>query len=259
MNIITWNVNGIRAVAKKGFADFLRKENPGIVCLQEVKISDSAREKVEFDFPYYIEHWNSAERLGYSGTAILARENDNVLENKTLICVKNGIGIERFDTEGRVQTAEFKDFYLVNAYFPNANHELSRLNYKLNFNDALLEYLQKIEKKKPFILCGDLNVAHKEVDLARPKDNINNPGFTVEERKWFDKIVKLGYIDVYRRFYPEKVQYTWWSYRFKAREKNIGWRIDYFVASKKMLDKVKNIEILDNIFGSDHCPVRLEL
>jgi exodeoxyribonuclease III len=265
MTIITWNVNGIRAVIKKGFGEFLKKEKPDVLCLQETKIGDSAREKEQFsarggpafgwDFPNYEEYWNAAERPGYSGTAILISDKLKVKSEK----IKNGMNFDKFDIEGRVQTAEFPDFYLVNAYFPNSNHELSRLEYKMEFNESMLEYLRKLGKKKPFILCGDLNVAHQEIDLARPRENVGNAGFTYEERAWLDKIVKLGYYDVLRYYYPEKVQYTWWSYRARAREKNIGWRIDYFISSPGLIKKVKKIEIMDRVMGSDHCPVKLVL
>jgi exodeoxyribonuclease III len=259
MTIITWNVNGIRAVIKKGFGDFLEKEKPDVLCLQETKIGDSTREKEQqatnWDFPDYEEYWNAAERPGYSGTAIFQMQNAKCKNQN----VKNGMGIEKFDIEGRVQIAEFTDFFLVNAYFPNSNHELSRLEYKMEFNEAMLEYLIKLEKKKPFILCGDLNVAHNDIDLARPKENIGNAGFTYEERNWLDKMLKIGYIDVLRHFYPNKVQYTWWGYRFKSRERNIGWRIDYFICSPELIKKVKKIEILDRVMGSDHCPVKIVL
>ncbi len=255
MEIITWNVNGIRAVFKKGFADFLKEKKPDIVCLQETKIGDSAREKEKFDLAGYEEYWNPALRPGYSGTAMLISDKLKVDCKK----IVNGIGEQKFDIEGRVQTAELDDFYIVNAYFPNANHELSRLGYKQEFNDTILAYMKKLEKKKPLLLCGDLNVAHREIDLARPKDNIGNPGFTYEERAWFDKIVKLGYIDVFRHFFPNKVEYTWWSYRFRAREKNIGWRIDYFLCSHSLIKKTSHIEILDRVNGSDHCPVCIRI
>ncbi len=268
MKIISWNVNGIRAVVRKGFLDFLRKANPDILCLQEIKIAEEVKNKEKFDFPGYQEFWNCAQRPGYSGTAILINEkivgaeycsvplleHCSVSEN-----VNNGFDIKKFDIEGRVQTAEFKKFYLVNVYFPNANHELSRLNYKLEFNDNLLKYLKKLEKKKPVIIGGDFNVAHQEIDLSRPKDNIGNPGFTYEERDWMTKFFKAGFIDTFRKVYPKKQEFSWWSYKFNARARNIGWRIDYFCVSAKLVRCIKKPFILNKIQGSDHCPVGIEI
>jgi exodeoxyribonuclease-3 len=270
MKIITWNVNGIRAIAKKGFKDFLKKEKPDILCLQEIKISDSARAQHEFDFADYEEYWNSAQRPGYSGTAILIKNYELRIKNggrtklgfgypKPSFGVMNGIGVREFDREGRAQTVDLGKFYLVNVYFPNANRELSRLDYKIRFNDALLKYLKKLEKIKPVIICGDFNVAHEAIDLARPKDNEGNAGYTIEERAWMTEFLKNGFIDVYRNSKPKKQEYTWWSYRSGARIKNIGWRIDYFCISAKLLRRVKNIKILGKIPGSDHCPVKMEL
>lgn len=254
MKIISWNVNGIRAVAKKGFVDFLKTQKPDILCLQEIKISDSARLLTEFDFAAYTEYWNSAERPGYSGTAILVREGSKAAKD-----VKVGIGIAKFDKEGRVQVLESEKFWLLNVYFPNANHELSRLGYKLEFNDALLKYVKKLEKTKPVIITGDFNVAHEEIDLARPKENIGAPGFTAEERAWMTKFLKTGFIDTFREKNGQKVQYSWWSYRMMARDRNIGWRIDYFCVSAKLKRTLKKAYILDEIIGSDHAPIGLEL
>jgi len=282
MKIISWNINGIRAAVRKGFSVFLKKEKPDILLLQEVKIHDTAREREVFDFAGYEEYWNSAQRPGYSGTAILVKSGLNLSakqthpsqegptpsdlksetpsqEGNSNVAVRNGMGILEFDEEGRGQTAELPGFYLVNAYFPNANHELSRLGYKLDFNGALLRYVKKLEKKKPVIIAGDLNVAHREIDLARPKDNVGNPGFTAEERAWADKLVRAGYVDSFRYFHKDKVQYSWWSYRFNARARNIGWRIDYFFVSPKIIKKVKEAFILDSQKGSDHCPVGIEI
>ena len=256
MKIISWNVNGIRAVAKKGFSNFLSQEKPDILCVQEIKISDSARNKEEFDFLDYQEYWNSSDRPGYSGTLILVK---NKLAKDLEISNHNGLNIKKFDIEGRAQTIEFKKFYLVNAYFPNANHELSRLNYKLEFNSAIHSYLKKLKKKKPVIITGDFNVAHQEIDLARPKDNINNPGFTNEERFWMDKFLSSKFIDTYRHFNKNKIQYTWWSYRAGVRARNIGWRIDYFCASEAMMPYIKKSYILDKVYGSDHCPIGVEM
>jgi len=254
MKIISWNVNGIRAAVKKGFADFLKKAKPDILLLQEIKINDIARAKEIFDFKGYAEFWNSAERPGYSGTAVLIKEN-----LAPDAAVKNGLGQTLFDREGRAQTVELKNFYLVNAYFPNANHELSRLGYKLEFNEKILKFVKALEKNKPVILAGDFNVAHEEIDLARPKDNVGNPGFTDEERAWMTKFINSGFIDTYRQINKNKIQYSWWGYRFNSRARNVGWRIDYFCASQKMKKQIKDAFIWDKIMGSDHCPVGVEI
>lgn len=253
MKIISWNVNGIRAAVKKDFGDFLKKHRPDILCLQEIKINDAARAKEQFDFRDYQEYWHPAERPGYSGTAMLIKNNLPALS------VRNGLDEEKFDREGRVQTVELEKFYLVNAYFPNANHELSRLDYKLAFNVQVLKYVKKLEKTKPVILCGDFNVAHEEIDLARPKDNIGNPGFTDEERAWMTKFLNSGFIDTYRQINKNKIQYSWWGYRFNLRARNIGWRIDYFCVSKNFSQQIKDAFIMDKIMGSDHCPVGVEV
>lgn len=249
MFILSWNVNGIRAIAKKGFLDFLNMKKPDFLCLQEIKISDAMRAQTEFDFADYQEFWNSAQRPGYSGTAVLVK---NGIEAKQLPSLK-------WDNEGRIQVIEAKGFYLVNTYFPNANHELTRLDFKLDFNDKLLKYLKKLEKNKPIILCGDMNVAHEEIDLARPKDNVGSPGFTKEERTWMTKFLNAGFVDTFRFLNKNKIQYSWWSYRMRAREKNIGWRIDYFCVSKSFIKKVKTAFIWNEVMGSDHCPVGIEV
>ncbi len=254
MKIISWNVNGIRAVAKKGLTVFLRSARPDILCLQEIKISDAARLETEFDFAEYNEYWNSAKRPGYSGTAVLVRD-----DSSEVISVKNGIGESKFDDEGRVQTVELKKIYLVNIYFPNSNSELSRLDYKLEFNDLLLKYLKKLERKKPVVVTGDFNVAHEPIDLARPKENEGSAGFTPEERGWFSHFVKMGFIDTFRYLNGEKIQYSWWSFRAAARERNVGWRIDYFCVSDKLKKQLKKAYILDKITGSDHAPIGLEI
>ena len=243
----------MRAVMKKGFLDFLKKSSPDVLLLQEIKIDDISRAKEKFDFKNYSEFWHPAERPGYSGTAALIKNGLPILG------VKNGLGEKLFDREGRVETVEFKNFYLINAYFPNANHELSRLGYKLAFNDRILKYAKVLEKNKPVIICGDFNVAHEEIDLARPKDNVGNPGFTYEEREWMSKFLSSGYLDTYRYFYKNKIQYSWWGYRFNSRARNIGWRIDYFCAPKKLISRVKESFISDKIMGSDHCPVGVEI
>jgi len=254
MKIISWNVNGIRAVVKKGFKDFLRRYKPDILCLQEIKISAVVKDETEFDFAGYSEYWNCAARPGYSGTAILVREGFKGIKE-----VKNGMGLPEFDREGRVQIAELPGFYLLNVYFPNANRELSRLPYKIGFNEALLKYTKKLKKKKPVIVTGDFNVAHQEIDLARPKDNEGNAGFTETERSWLNKFLRAGYVDSYRVLNGQKVQYSWWSFRAGARARNIGWRIDYFCVSDRLEKSLKKAYILDKIKGSDHAPVGLEL
>ena len=254
MKIISWNVNGIRAVARKGFLDFLKKAKPDILCLQEIKISEDAILKEKFDFPGYIEYWHPAKRPGYSGTAILVKSKKLKVKSN-----KNGIRVKEYDIEGRVQTIEFEKFSLINVYFPHANHELTRLDYKLKFNREIFKYAKKLEKKTPVIIAGDFNVAHQEIDLARPKDNVGNPGFTDEERAWMDKFLNSGFVDTFRKLHPKKQKYSWWSYKFNARERNIGWRIDYFCTSAKMMRQVKKAFILNKILGSDHCPVGIEL
>lgn len=254
MKLISWNVNGIRAVAKKGFSDFLLQEKPDILGLQEVKISEQARLDQEFHFPGYNIHWHSALRPGYSGTAVLVRNN------LVGFCgVKNGLGEEKFDTEGRVQTVELDNFFLLNIYFPNANSELSRLGYKLEFNEALLKHIKRLEKKKGVIVTGDFNVAHQPIDLARPKANEGQAGYTKEERSWMNKFLASGYIDTFRHLHGERVQYSWWSYRMDARSRNVGWRIDYFCVLAKLGRLVKKAYILDQVTGSDHAPIGLEL
>lgn len=253
MKILSWNVNGIRAIIKKGFADFLQKEKPDVLCLQEIKIHDQARAKENFDFPGYQEFWNGAERPGYSGTAILVKSH-KVYKVESLE-IKNGFGIKKFDCEGRVQALDLSEFYLVNAYFPNSNHELSRLDYKIEFNNELLKYIKKLEKTKPVVICGDFNVAHEEIDLARPRENVGNPGFHPRERAWMNKLLAAGLVDTFRFLHPQKIQYSWWSYRAGARARNVGWRIDYFCVSEKMMKNIKTAFIADEILGSDHCPV----
>lgn len=249
---------------KKGFLDFLEKERPDILCLQEIKIAEKDIAQQEFNFSDYIEYYNSAERPGYSGTAVLVKNTSPLAPllikrvegaKATGRGVINGFGFKKIDIEGRVQTLELDKYFLVNVYFPNANHELSRLDYKLEFNKELLKYLKKLEKSKPVIICGDFNVAHNEIDLARPKENIGNPGFTDEERDWMTSFLKKGFVDTFRRQYPQKIQYSWWSYRAGARDRNVGWRIDYFCISDNIKNQIKSAFILDKIKGSDHCPV----
>lgn len=266
MRIISWNINGIRACLKKGFIEFLKKNKPDILGVQEIKICKSARtrEKIEGISKNYTEYWNSAKKPGYSGTMSLVKnlsssaKEELDLKSLKVVSEVNGLGVIKFDIEGRVQTIEFDKFYFLNIYFPNANHELSRLDYKEEFNKEFLKYIKKLDKIKPIIACGDFNVAHKEIDLKNHKTNIGNAGFTNIERAWMDKFLKAGFIDAFRHFHPNKTQYTWWSYRFKARARNIGWRIDYFLVSAKIIPYVKDVYVLDDVMGSDHAPVVLE-
>lgn len=217
--------------------------------MQEIKISDEARAQQNFDLQDYQEFWNPAQRPGYSGTAIFVINKIKVNEPRKL----------GWDNEGRVQTLDFGKFFLLNIYFPHSTHELTRLGFKLEFNDKIYSYAKRLSKQKPLIICADFNVAHEEIDLARPKDNIGNPGFTDEERIWMTKFLKAGIIDTFRHFNKDKIQYTWWSYRFNARARNIGWRIDYICVSKKLIAKIQKAYILDKVKGSDHCPVGIEL
>ena len=249
MLILSWNINGIRAAIRKGFIDFLKKTKPDVICLQEVKISDAKRVQEQFDFIDYQEFFNCAKRSGYSGTAILVRNGLVVKYLPTL----------DWDDEGRIQVLDIGHYYVVNIYFPNANHELSRLNLKIDFSDKLLAYLKKLEKDKPLIITGDYNVAHQEMDLARPKENVGSPGFTAEERAWMDKFLKAGFKDTFRELYPSKIQYSWWSYRAMARVNNVGWRIDYFCVSASIIKKISQAFILDRVMGSDHAPVGIEI
>lgn len=249
MKLISWNVNGLRACMTKGFADFLAEANPDVICLQETKMQ---KEQADFTFPGYHEYWYSAEKKGYSGTAIFTRQEP--------LSVSYGLGIEEHDHEGRVITAEYADFYLVCVYVPNSKDGLLRLDYRMVWEDAFRAYVTRLDQIKPVIICGDLNVAHKEIDLKNPKTNTRNAGFTIEERDKLSALLAAGFIDSFRHKYPDlKDAYSWWSYRFKAREKNSGWRIDYFLVSQKLEQRIAEAEILNQVFGSDHCPVLLEL
>lgn len=249
MKLISWNVNGLRAVLKKGFLDFVRKEKPDVLCLQEIK---AAREDVTVELPGYEQFWNSAERKGYSGTAVFTRVKP--------LKVVNGLGIDKHDAEGRVIRVEFPDFFLVNVYTPNSKRGLERLPYRTKEWDVdFLKTMRSLEKKKPVIFCGDLNVAHTEIDLANPKTNMKNHGFTPEERAGFDRIVEAGYVDSFRVFEKSGGHYTWWSPMSNARARNIGWRIDYFCLSKALAPRLKKAWILPHVLGSDHCPVAVEL
>ena len=247
MKFISWNVNGIRACMTKGFMDFFKEVDADIFCLQETKLQAG---QIEMDLEGYHQYWNYAEKKGYSGTAIFTK--------KEPISVAYGIGIEEHDKEGRVITLEFDDFYFITVYTPNSQTELARLDYRMTWEDDFKKYLKKLEEKKPVIFCGDLNVAHKEIDLKNPKTNRKNAGFTDEERAKFTELVNDGFIDTFRYFYPEMEGiYSWWSYRFKAREKNAGWRIDYFLTSASMKERLVSAKIHTEILGSDHCPVEL--
>lgn len=249
MKIVSWNVNGIRAVLGKGFHDFVKKENPEIICIQETKAHP---EQVDVELKDYEHHfWNSAEKKGYSGTAIFSKIKP--------LKVIYDMGIEEHDKEGRIITLEFKDFFLTTVYTPNSQRGLTRLEYRQKWDKDFLAFLKNLEEQKPVIFCGDLNVAHQEIDLKNPKSNKKNAGFTEEERQGFTKFVENGFIDTFRDLYPEKIEYSWWSYMHDARKKNIGWRIDYFAISPEIKSKVKDSKILCEVHGSDHCPVLLEL
>lgn len=251
LKILSWNINGLRAAASHGLGAVLASQSPDIIGLQEIKVSNEARTKVEFDFPKVEEFFNPAKRPGYAGTATFTKEKP--------LKYWIGWGEKSEDEEGRVQTLEFEKFYFVNCYFPNSNHELSRLPFKQEFNKNFLAYIKKLDKKKPVIATGDYNVAHEEIDLARPKDNVGNPGFTDEERKDFAKFVSAGFSDTFRKLNGNKVQYSWWSQRSMARARNVGWRIDYFLVSERFLKNVNKAYILDEALGSDHAPVGIEI
>ena len=248
MELISWNVNGLRAAIKKGFNTFLNEENPDIMALQEIKMK---KDQADFSFDGYFEYWNSADKPGYSGTLVLTK-------NKPLN-VEYGIHGKHYTDEGRVITLEYPQFYLVNVYVPNAQRELTRLDYRMDFEDVFREYLIELDLIKPVILCGDLNVAHEEIDLKNPASNRRNAGFTDEERGKFTQLLESGFTDTFRWLYPNTIQYSWWSYMFNARKNNAGWRIDYFLVSNRLSDKVIDSEILSAVFGSDHCPVKLTL
>ena len=247
MKLISWNVNGLRACMNKGFQEFLTASDADIFCVQETKMQ---REQAEFVFPGYHEYWNSAEKKGYSGTAVFSKEEP--------IAVTYDMGIEEHDHEGRVITAEFKDFYLVNVYTPNSKRELERLAYRMEWEDAFQKYVKDLDNNKPTIICGDLNVAHEEIDLKNYKTNHNNAGFTDEERAKMTQFLSNGFIDSFRYFYPDlEGAYSWWSYMFQARKKNAGWRIDYFLVSEKLQEQMVSAKIHSEILGSDHCTVEL--
>ena len=249
MKLISWNVNGIRACLTKGFSDFFKQADADVFCLQETKCQQG---QVELEFEGYKSYWNSAEKKGYSGTAIFTK--------KEPINVTYGIGKEKHDKEGRIITLEFENYYIVTIYTPNSKKELERLAYRMEWEDEIRKYLLHLNEKKPVIMCGDLNVAHKEIDLKNPKTNRRNAGFTDEERNKMTELLNAGFVDTFRYVYPEKTEsYTWWSYIGQARTRNAGWRIDYFITSKQIEKKIKDAIIYSEIYGSDHCPVGLEI
>ena len=247
--MISWNVNGLRACMKKGFQEYFEAADADIFCLQETKLQEG---QIDLELPGYHQYWNYAEKKGYSGTAIFSKVKP--------LSVTYGLGIEEHDHEGRVITLELESYYLITVYTPNSQEELRRLDYRMKWDDDFRAYLKKLEEKKPVIVCGDLNVAHKEIDLKNPKTNRKNAGFTDEERAKFTTLLESGFTDTFRYFYPEQEGiYSWWSYRFKAREKNAGWRIDYFLTSDSLKDKLRGAQIHTDILGSDHCPVELTI
>lgn len=249
MKLVSWNVNGLRACMGKGFMDFFKEADADIFCIQESKLQEG---QISLELPGYHQYWNYAVKKGYSGTAIFTKEEP--------MSVSYGLGLEEHDQEGRVITLEFPDFYMVTVYTPNSQDGLARLDYRMTWEEEFLKYLKKLEEKKPVIFCGDLNVAHKEIDLKNPKTNRKNAGFTDEEREKFSVLLENGFIDTFRYFYPDlKDAYSWWSYRFHAREKNAGWRIDYFLVSPQLKERLEDAVIYKDVFGSDHCPVALIL
>lgn len=249
MKLISWNVNGLRACVDKGFLDFFEQVDADVFCLQETKLQKG---QLRLELPGYHQYWNYAEKKGYSGTAVFTKEEP--------VSVAYGIGIEEHDKEGRVITLEFDSFYLVTVYTPNSQDGLKRLSYRMQWEEDFLAYLKKLEGKKPVVFCGDLNVAHKEIDLKNPKTNRKNAGFTEEEREKMTVLLNSGFLDTFRYFYPEKEgAYSWWSYRFQARAKNAGWRIDYFIVSESLKEKLQDAVIHSEVFGSDHCPVELTI
>ncbi|ENL6385684.1 exodeoxyribonuclease III [Listeria monocytogenes] len=249
MRLISWNVNGLRAAVKKGFLEYFEEVDADIFCLQETKLQEG---QIELDLPAYKDYWNYAVKKGYSGTAIFTKVEP--------LSVQYGLGIPEHDTEGRVITLEFEEFFMVTVYTPNSQAELKRLDYRMTFEDAILEYVKNLDKTKPVVLCGDLNVAHEEIDLKNPKTNRKNAGFSDEERAKFSAFLDAGFIDSFRYFYPNLTDaYSWWSYRMNARARNTGWRIDYFVVSERLKDKLVDAKIHADVLGSDHCPVELEL
>lgn len=251
MRLVSWNVNGLRAIMKKGFIESVKKLNPDILCIQETKMQEGQLD-LDVDLEEYEKYFNSAQKKGYSGTAVFTKVKP--------ISVSHGMNKEEHDKEGRIITVEYDDFYLVNVYTPNSKTELERLEYRMVWEDEFRHFLKELEKTKPVIVCGDLNVAHKEIDLKNPSSNRKSAGFTDEERNKFTELLEAGFIDTFRFFYPDKEgAYTWWSYLTKARERNAGWRIDYFLVSESLKDRLVDAKIHSDIYGSDHCPVELEI
>ncbi len=249
MKLVSWNVNGLRACIKKGFLDYFNKANADIFCIQETKLQEG---QIDLTLEGYHQYWNYAVKKGYSGTAVFTKDKP--------LSVKYDLGIEEHDQEGRVITLEYDDFYLVNVYTPNSQRELARLDYRMKWQDDFKAFLKELDSKKPVILCGDLNVAHKEIDIKNPESNRRNAGFTDEERQKMTELLEAGFIDTFRYFYPDKEDaYTWWSYMRKSRERNIGWRIDYFIVSERFKDRLIDAQIHSEVMGSDHCPVMLEI
>lgn len=249
MRLISWNVNGLRACVGKGFLDFFHEIDADIFCVQETKLQEG---QIDLDLPGYYQYWNYAVKKGYSGTAVFTRQEP--------IAVTYGLGIEEHDQEGRVITLEFEDFYFVTVYTPNSQNELKRLDYRMTWEDAFRAFLMQLDEKKPVVVCGDMNVAHQPIDLKNPASNHRNAGFTDEERGKFTELLSAGMVDSFRYFYPDQAEiYSWWSYRFQARSRNAGWRIDYFLVSDRVKENMQDAKILTDIMGSDHCPVELEI
>ncbi len=248
MKLISWNVNGLRAIVKKGFADVFKQLDADVFCLQETKLSEN---QLDLEFEGYRSFWNYADKKGYSGTAVYTRPIP--------VNVTRGMELDEHDHEGRIVTVEYPGFYLVNVYTPNSQTELARLDYRMKWEDDFLDYVTGLDRTKPVVICGDLNVAHEEIDLKNPKTNRNNPGFTDSERSAMTRLLDAGFVDTYRHLHPDRIGYSWWSYRFSARAKNIGWRIDYFLISQRLVDRLTDAEILDELTGSDHCPVTITL
>lgn len=248
MKLVSWNVNGLRAIVAKNFKDVFAELDADIFCLQETKLSQG---QIDLEFENYRSYWNYAQKKGYSGTAVYTRHE--------ALRVTHGIDDERHDNEGRVVTIEYDTFYLVNVYTPNSQNELARLEYRMEWEDAFLYYVKSLDALKPVIICGDLNVAHQDIDLKNPKTNRRNPGFTDEERGCLSRLLEAGFVDTFRHLHPDCQKFSWWSYRYNARAKNIGWRIDYFLVSRRLAEQLVEAEILDHIIGSDHCPVTITI
>jgi exodeoxyribonuclease-3 len=251
MKLVSWNVNGVNACIRKGLLDFIEREGADIYCFQETRSSPERVDDRLLDLADWCQFWVSAEKKGYSGTLVLSKSEP--------LSVVKGFGVRKFDAEGRVLTLEYEDFFLTNSYFPHSGWQLDRLDFKLEFNRAFEDFIQELRGGKPVVVAGDLNVAHREIDLANPTSNKKNAGFTPEERAWLDALLKKGYVDTFREFHHRAGQYTWWAYRYNARRRNIGWRLDYFLISEELRSRLKNSDILSDVMGSDHAPIRMEL